>query len=322
MLFTEFAQSIQDNFGPKIKLSTVLMLLMTLVSNTDLLNLHGQQQASQQQESTSWMAALVRAVKAKLSDSGFVSLFTTDDLQTSRSEQQQITLAGKKLSRFSRSLSLASHSSIGNFKSKLRPISTASIQPIILITPIIMACPTLNCNDHSLTQDLRERDIAHVTLLKGSQCLEKVPVLAGRCSSCNSLYWADHEQFTQNNSNDLCLYLNNAKYLKVGKSVWADRTVSGAIVNANYSFHASTAAITKFWNFSFVKPSGGTFKLGRRQVWKAFVEESIRQMAKFNKCQIVFEDNLSINALVAAAYIELGDNGVIRSAEGHSVGMM
>ncbi len=46
MLFTEFAQSIQDSFGPKIKLSTVLMLLMTLVNNTDLLNLHGQQGAS------------------------------------------------------------------------------------------------------------------------------------------------------------------------------------------------------------------------------------------------------------------------------------
>ncbi|KAF9490603.1 hypothetical protein BDN71DRAFT_1434547 [Pleurotus eryngii] len=117
MLFTEFAQSIQDNFGPKIKLSTVLMLLMTLVSNTDLLNLHRQQQVSKQQESTSWMAAL----------------------------------------------------------------------------------------------------------------------------------------FTQNNGDDLCLYLNNAKYLKVGKSVWVDCIVSQAIVNANYSFHASTAAITQFWNFSFVK---------------------------------------------------------------------
>ncbi|KAF9490882.1 hypothetical protein BDN71DRAFT_1521275 [Pleurotus eryngii] len=294
------------------------MLLMTLVSNTDLLNLHGQQQASQQQESTSWMAALVCTVKAKLFDSGFISLFTTDDLWTSRSEQQQITLAGKKLSRFSCSLSLASHSSIGNFKSKLRPISMTSIQPIILITPIVMACPTFDCNDHSLTQDLWECDISHVTLLKGSQCLEKVPVLAGRCSSCNLLYWADHEWFTQNNGDDLCLYLNNAKYLKVGKSVWVDCTVSEAIVNANYSFHASTAAITKFWNFSFVKPNGGTFKLGHQQVWKAFVEESIWQMAKFNKRQIVFEDNLFINALVAAAYIELGDNGVICSAEGHS----
>ncbi|KAF9487310.1 hypothetical protein BDN71DRAFT_1514098 [Pleurotus eryngii] len=157
-----------------------------------------------------------------------------------------------------------------------------------------MACPTLDCNNHSLTQDLRERNIAHVTLLQGSQCLKN------------------------NNGDDLCLYLNNAKYLKVGKSVWVNHIVSQAIVNANYSFHASTAAITEFWNFSFVKASEGTFKLGCRQIWKAFVEESIRQMANFNKCQIVFEGNLSINALIATTYIELGDNGVIRSAEGHS----
>ncbi|KAF9489325.1 hypothetical protein BDN71DRAFT_1512229 [Pleurotus eryngii] len=262
MLFTEFAQSIQDNFGPKIKLSTVSMLLITL-------------QVSQQQESTSWMAALVHAVKAKLSENGFSSLFTAEDLRTSQFQQQQII--------------------IGNFESKLCPISTVSVQPIILITSIVMACPTLDCNNHGLTQDLQEHNISHVTLLQGN-----------------------HKWFTQNNVDDLCLYLNNAKYLKVGKRVWVNHIVSEAIVNVNYNFHTSTATITEFWNFSFVKDSGGTFKLGHCQVWKAFVEESIQQMAKFNKCQIVFEGNLSINALVAATYIELGDNGVIHSAEGHS----
>ncbi|KAF9486752.1 hypothetical protein BDN71DRAFT_1437354 [Pleurotus eryngii] len=81
----------------------------------------------------------------------------------------------------------------------------------------------------------------------GSQCLENVPVLAGRCSSCNSLYWVDHKQFTQNNGDDLCLYLNNAKYFKVGKSVWVDHIVSQAIVNANYSFHALMLGQHKYY---------------------------------------------------------------------------
>ncbi|KAF9496403.1 hypothetical protein BDN71DRAFT_1505717 [Pleurotus eryngii] len=81
MLFTEFAQSVQSNFGPKIKLLTILMLLMTLVNNMDLLNLHGQQQASFRQESTSWMAGLVCAIKAKLSDNDFASLFNCHNTQ-------------------------------------------------------------------------------------------------------------------------------------------------------------------------------------------------------------------------------------------------
>ncbi|KAF9496940.1 hypothetical protein BDN71DRAFT_1505388 [Pleurotus eryngii] len=264
------------------------------------------------------MAALVRAVKAKLSDNNFASLFNRDDTQALQTSQQHITMAGKKLSRFSLSLSLASHTSIGVLKCKLRPISTTSVQPIILITPMDMACPTLTCNKHSLTQELCERDTSQVTLLQGGQYFENVPVLAGCCSICRTLYWADYERFTQDNSDDVCLYLNDAKYLKVGKSVWVDRLVSRAIVNANYSFHTSTAAITEFWHFSFVQPSGVTFKLSCRQVWKAFVAESIHHMASIDNREIVFESNLSINALVAAVYAELGDGGIVRSAVGHS----
>ncbi|KAL4247229.1 CxC6 like cysteine cluster associated with KDZ domain-containing protein [Pleurotus pulmonarius] len=41
-------------------------------------------------------------------------------------------------------------------------------------------------------------------------------------------------------------------------------------------------------------------------------------MASFNNREIVFESNLSIDALVAAAYVELGDGGIVRSAVGHS----
>ncbi|KAF9496404.1 hypothetical protein BDN71DRAFT_1505718 [Pleurotus eryngii] len=183
---------------------------------------------------------------------------------------------------------------------------------------MVMACPTLTCNKHSLTQELHEQDTSQVTLLQGSQCFENVPVLAGHCSICRTLYWADHERFTQDNGDDVCLYLNDAKYLKVGKSVWVDHLVSRAIVNTNYSFHASTAAITEFWHFSFVQPSRGTFKLSHCQVWKAFVAESICHMASIDNRKIVFKSNLSINALVAAAYAELGDGGIVCSAVGHS----
>jgi hypothetical protein len=45
--FEIFSAFIQSTFGPKISLSTVLMLLFTLNENTDLLNLHARNQNHQ-----------------------------------------------------------------------------------------------------------------------------------------------------------------------------------------------------------------------------------------------------------------------------------
>ena len=381
--FADFAKVIKLNFGENITLATVLMLLFSITTNTDILNLHGQQRAisSNNQVVTSWMTAFVRAIKDKLQvdvsdvpdnsddddagagddnpDSGssednmdasddnsnsgsdedmdssgsssssgssdasvntetlFDTLFLASDKHKSCSAKRQTTILGKKLNSLCHSLDLYTHNDKRQLRRKLLPISTSSIQPVIIITPPVMGCSTAGCHGHGLTQYLRERDISKVTLLRGSECFEKVPVLAGRCPKCSTMFWADHESFTDNNR-QLALYLPNAKYLKVGKQVWVDRIVSKAVVNANYSFHASTAAITEFWNYSFVQSSGASFTLTRRQVWKAFVLESIRLLADFSNSTIIFMDNLKISELVTAAYLYLGDGGIIRSAVGHS----
>ena len=66
--FADFAKVVKLTFGENITLATVLMLLFSITSNTDILNLHGQQKAvdSNNQVVTSWMAAFVRAIKDKL----------------------------------------------------------------------------------------------------------------------------------------------------------------------------------------------------------------------------------------------------------------
>ena len=66
--FIDFAKVVKLTFGENITLATVLMLLFSITSNTDILNLHGQQKAvdSNNQVVTSWMAAFVRAIKDKL----------------------------------------------------------------------------------------------------------------------------------------------------------------------------------------------------------------------------------------------------------------
>ena len=81
-------------------------------------------------------------------------------------------------------------------------------------------------------------------------------VLSGKCPKCETIYYVDHESVEQNTDNPHKVYLNSAKYLKVGQSVWVDRVLSNAVVNAIYSFHASAAAYTEFWNNShaFLNP--------------------------------------------------------------------
>jgi hypothetical protein len=82
---------------------------------------------------------------------------------------------------------------------------------------------------------------------------EDVPVLTGKCPVCQTLYHADHER-TPNltNANQWNrVYLNSAKFLKVGQSLWVDRLFSNGVMNGMYSFHASAAAYTEFWNNTF-----------------------------------------------------------------------
>lgn len=81
ILFVDFAKVIKTTFGADITLATVLMLLFSVTNNTDLLNLHGQQQAvpTNTQVVTSWMAAFVRAIKDRLQ---LDSLVADDDSDT------------------------------------------------------------------------------------------------------------------------------------------------------------------------------------------------------------------------------------------------
>ena len=80
-----------------------------------------------------------------------------------------------------------------------------------------------------------------------------VPVLTGKCPSCQTIYHADHE-CTPVASKQGCfdkLYLNSAKYIKAGQNIWVDRLLSNLVLSAMYSFHASAAAIAEFWNNAF-----------------------------------------------------------------------
>jgi hypothetical protein len=83
-----------------------------------------------------------------------------------------------------------------------------------------------------------------------------------------------------------------------------------------YTFHASAAAYTEFWNNSFDRDGRGG--LSRRQVWQAFVQESIRLIASASNTHFTIQDRLSIDEVTKEAFNVLGADGVIGYAEEHS----
>ena len=86
-----------------------------------------------------------------------------------------------------------------------------------------------------------------------------------------------------------------------------------------YSFHASAAAFAEFWNDSFwASQNTSCRKVSRRQIWHAFVQESIRQVAAFNKYTLEIPEGLTIAQVTKHAFEMLGEEGIIRNADKHS----
>jgi hypothetical protein len=127
----------------------------------------------------------------------------------------------------------------------------------------------------------KKSDIPIVTLIKGSSIFKGVSVLTGQCKNCHTLYSAHLQSYKDNpqdkaNHDRTEVLANSARYLQVGSNMWTDRNFSNAVVKSMYSFHASANTYCDYWNSTFgsFNPAN-RLKLGRKQVWQAFVQESI-----------------------------------------------
>jgi len=280
--FKVFSDFVENTFGPTVSLSTVLLLVFSVLENPELFNLHAQQQCPKyegENRSTafSWMKHLACALQDQLADNS-QQLFQKHDLGKESTSDQALAVISAKLVALAHILQFYPSDGEGNFLGKLQPISQKAIQPTLVICPDSAECETMSCNPRSLLQATKTRDIPRVTLIKNLVMYENVPVLTGKCPVCQTLYYADHERTpnpTEENQWN-CVYLNSAKYFKVGQALWVDRLFSNAVMNAMYSFHASAAAYMEFWNNSFWKPQNVTCrKISCCQVWQAFVQESV-----------------------------------------------
>jgi hypothetical protein len=322
--FRTFNMLVQEIFSSDISLATVLMVLFTLTNNPTLLSLHARQQnpvvkGERKVEITAWIKALAHALHNKLEDQIY-TLQSDDEKETRDSNSALINSVGRKLDQFSKHLDLYPYNSRGKFQGKLKTISHAQIQPVLVICPDSIECEDISCDPWAVHQVTKTRDIPKVTLVKGSDIYQNVSVLTGQCGKCKTLYSADHETLyetvSEEETRNRRIYLNSAKYLKVGQSIWVDRVFSNAVVNGMYSFHASASAYREYWNNSFGVDK--SFKLSRRHIWQAFVQESTRTIAASAQVNLELNDGLQIDEVIKEAFDFLGENGVIRAANQHS----
>ena len=315
--FKVFNDFVMENFSSKVSLGTVLLLLFTVTENTELLSLHGRQQKRTYSEeystqTTGWIKALARGVKSRLQEDAR-KIFKKNDRPNS--DDYLITSLTVMLDRLAKALNLMPFNEDDVFTGKLQPINHEHIQPVRVICPDAVVCLSAQCQPRSLIQATRDRDIPRVTLIKENKIWHNVQVLTGKCSGCNTTYSADHERFSVGDNQWKRVYLNSAQYLKVGQSTWIDRQFGNGVVNAMYSFHASAAAYTEYWNNSF---GSADFNVTRRQIWQSFIQESLRTISSDGQVDLELSDNLSIDDVTQEAFKYLGESGKIGAAKNHS----
>ena len=316
--FSVFSEFVQETFGSKISLATVLVLLFSMTENPELLNLHARQQhpikGENQTSASGWMKSLSRAIMHQLKNDTQNLFHTGESLPR---QSQQVTILSSKLDAFATLLDLTPYDDKGNFTGRLLPVSYTAIQAVHTICPNAMICIDKKCAPRCLLQATRPRDVPLVTLIKDNIPYEDVPVLSGKCQQCSTTYYADHEHFKDNHGLWNKCYLNSARFLKIGKTTWVDRNFSHSVLSGMYNFHASASAYTQFWN-DCTSVTNSDVQVTRRLVWQAFVQESIRTIASVKKNNLELREDLNIHEVVAGAFLKLGNTGIIEPGREHS----
>src|ERR1700728_4579762 len=310
--FKAFSEFVEQHFSSKISLTTVLVVLFTLTNNSDVLNLHAHQQHPLPDERlqmiSGWLKALAHALDKKLGQDTGRLFQTTDNFSNLNNDQRNSTIA-IKLNSLYKLLDLSPYDNEGVFHQSRYKQVRKEIEPAYVISPTSMQCQTQSCKGRSFHTNARDRDTPRVTLIKGSKIYEEVHVLSGKCPQCKTIYYADHENSASidtdgGDNGGIKVYLNNAKYLKVGRSVWVDRVFSGGVINGIYHFHASSSAFAEFWNDTFwSSQKTQSRKISRRQIWHTFVQESMRMVAKSSGVTVEMENDIPIAQVTKKAFI-------------------
>ena len=144
--FSIFNDFVQETFGSKISLATVLVLLFSMTENPELLNLHARQQhpikGENQTSASGWIKSLSCAIMHQLKDDT-QNLFHVGESLPKQS--QQVTILSSKLDAFATLLNLTPYDDEGNFTGRLLPVSYTEIQAVHTICPNAIICIDKKC---------------------------------------------------------------------------------------------------------------------------------------------------------------------------------
>jgi hypothetical protein len=245
--FKVLSDFILSTFNSNISLTTVLLLLFSLTNNPDLLNLHACQcHPVYHNERTTlangWIRALACGIEAKLGDNK-LEIYSPKNLR----KQDQTGEFAQSLGQLAIFLDLTPYSQTGQFKCKIHHISRSSILPIYTICPPIMSCTTSSCKPYSIKVSIPLNCSTNVTLIEGITVTtsESVYLLSGECTQCKTHYCPDSETYPLEDGQTQQVFINSARYLKIGASVWVDRVFANAVLGGMY----------KYWNECFGRTS-------------------------------------------------------------------
>ncbi len=225
--FKVFSDFVIQDFSSWISLATILLVLFSLTENPDLLNLHGHQknpqvQGERNETSSGWIKTLARALEDRLGNDAR-TLLKHKEIPQDLGDNALIIPIAIKLDGMAGILKLEPvFTKSGKVKHRLTTISHRKIAAVHVIHPASIECEDINCQPLALHQNTRLQDIHKVTLIKGTTVHKQVYVLTGKCGNCDANYHADHEGLNQTSVRRNRLYLNSAKYMKIGQNMWVD----------------------------------------------------------------------------------------------------
>lgn len=225
--FHDFSNFVKLNFSSAISLSSVLVILFSLTENVQLLSLHGCQQKRRYKEersttATAWIRVLARSLRQRLTTDD-ESVLSEEDMPDGIEGEQIAIVLAMKLDSMAKLLGLYPYNKDGKFTGKIKPVSHKAVEPVHVICPDAVICQTMTCKPRSLLMITKPRDIPYVTLIKNFRVYEKVSVVAGSCDTCKTIYHADHERSPSGIMGQADrVYLNSAKYLRIGQNMWVD----------------------------------------------------------------------------------------------------
>ena len=321
--FATFSQFIQQNFSSNISLATVLMLLFSMTENVSLLSLHCRQQnascrGENSTQASGWIKALSRAMQSKVGENQLQNFI---EIPGDPTDEHTTTSLAMKLDSLAKLLKLYPCSKNGKFKGMMKPVADNETQAVHILCPDSAVCETLSCKPRSLLQRTKARDIPMVTLIKNFRTYQNVPLLSGYCPDCQTTYYADHERTPSPEPGKFDkVYLNSAKYIKIGQTMWADHIFTSAVLSGIYNFHSSAGTYAEFWNSASGADSldSGVSKVTHRHIWQAFIQESICFVAAESGINLTLSDGLSIQEATKEAFYALGNSGIIQTALEHS----